>query len=427
MKQLQKMVNELQESNSVNYKKEILAKYPNNKEYLRLIYSPFKQFGVTSKNVIKLNRQLQDVEPVFSNDLIHLLTMLSDREITGHIAIASVQKFIDHNLEFEDLILSAIDKNLKCRIEADVINAVFPNCVPTFNVVLAKDYNKITKKPNFDKESWYCSRKLDGCRLLVVKMGEDVKCFSRTGKEFETLDVIKEEVSQLNIDNCVLDGEMCLVDENGQEDFQSVMSEIRRKDHTIKNPAYKIFDMLTIGEFVEEKGNTNLTERLNNLNKLMENYKGTCLQVLKQSFVPNLETLMEGVSAATKQGWEGLIIRHDVPYEGKRTNNLLKLKKFFDDEYVVTDIEIGKMRFALGNSEIEEEVMTKAVIKHKGFDVGVGSGWSIAQRRQFKNNPSDILGKTVTIQYFEETQNQDGGISLRFPTFKAIHGDKREI
>ena len=31
-----------------------------------------------------------------------------------------------------------------------------------------------------------------------------------------------------------------------------------------------------------------------------------------------------------------------------------------------------------------------------------------------------IIGKMITVQYFEETYNQNGGISLRFPTVKHI-------
>jgi DNA ligase-1 len=38
-----------------------------------------------------------------------------------------------------------------------------------------------------------------------------------------------------------------------------------------------------------------------------------------------------------------------------------------------------------------------------------------------------IVGKIITVQYFEETKNQDGGISLRFPTVKVVHGDQREL
>ena len=45
----------------------------------------------------------------------------------------------------------------------------------------------------------------------------------------------------------------------------------------------------------------------------------------------------------------------------------------------------------------------------------------------FYKNPDAILGKIITVQYFEETKNQEGGISLRFPTFKILHGEVRTV
>jgi len=38
----------------------------------------------------------------------------------------------------------------------------------------------------------------------------------------------------------------------------------------------------------------------------------------------------------------------------------------------------------------------------------------------------DIVGKTITVQYFEETANDKGGISLRFPTVKHIYENERD-
>ena len=65
------------------------------------------------------------------------------------------------------------------------------------------------------------------------------------GKEFTTLNKVKEAIEATGIINSVFDGEICLVDEDGNEDFQGVMKQLRRKDHQIENPAFMIFDMLT--------------------------------------------------------------------------------------------------------------------------------------------------------------------------------------
>ena len=71
------------------------------------------------------------------------------------------------------------------------------------------------------------------------------------------------------------------------------------------------------------------------------------------------------------------------------------------------------------------EMLSQVWIEHKGYKVKVGSGWTHDQRLQYMDG--SIVGKIITVQYFEETKNDKGGISLRFPTVKIVHGDKREV
>ncbi len=121
------------------------------------------------------------------------------------------------------------------------------------------------------------------------------------------------------------------------------------------------------------------------------------------------------------------MIRKDVEYEGKRSNDLLKIKKFHDDEYVVKSVEVGPFRLIDKSTKLEttEEVMTNVIIEHKGYDVSVGSGFSVEERRLFSENPDLIIGKEITVQYFEESSNKDSELSLRFPTIKKIWLDGR--
>ena len=65
-------------------------------------------------------------------------------------------------------------------------------------------------------------------------------------------------------------------------------------------------------------------------------------------------------------------------------------------------------------------VMRNVFITHKGTVVSVGSGFSLAERREYYKYPERIIGKEITVQYFEETTNQNGTVSLRFPTVKHI-------
>jgi len=66
-------------------------------------------------------------------------------------------------------------------------------------------------------------------------------------------------------------------------------------------------------------------------------------------------------------------------------------------------------------------------VEHKGNTVRVGSGFTIEQRQHFMKHPEDIMNKVVTVQYFEESQNQDGNYSLRFPVVKHIFEGERDV
>jgi len=50
----------------------------------------------------------------------------------------------------------------------------------------------------------------------------------------------------------------------------------------------------------------------------------------------------------------------------------------------------------------------------------VGSGFTDNERVRFRNDPDLILGKNITVQYKQESQDEDGNPSLQFPVFKAI-------
>jgi DNA ligase-1 len=356
-----------------------------------------------------------------------LLNALKDRQVTGHDAIGAVNTFIDKFPEYEELIHCIIDKDLKTRAGDKIINKAISDHIPEFSVALADKYD-----PNIVdwKDGWYVSRKIDGARCIaIVDDNGNTSFYSRTGKTFETLDIVAGGIKALGIKDVVFDGELCLVDDEGNEDFQGVMKELRKKDHTIANPSYKIFDMLTHDEFYSQKGEYNrpFGIRLKNLTELMKKNECPCLTLLEQSLVKDESHFQEWIAKSTQNSWEGLILRADELYKGKRSKDMLKWKSFNDAEYVVSDVEFGPFRYVLNGQEKEEEMLSCVTIKHKGYNVRVGSGFSIEQRQYFYKNPKEILGKIIRVNYFEETNNQDGGISLRFPTLAYIYGDSRDI
>lgn len=420
---LQKAVDELKADSSSTNKVELLKKHLKDdfvKKVFFYTYNPLYQFHVTS-SVCNKNKSLRSGS---YKDLFVLLDDLRTRKITGHEAVGCVNSFVQNHAEYKDLIYSIIDKDLKTRTAEKTINKAVPGLIPEFEVALSEKFEE--KHVDFDKNDWYASRKLDGVRCLIVADDAGkVTCFSRQGKVFETLGKVEEEVAKLGFKDIVIDCEVCLLN-NGDDDFQGIMKQIRRKDYTIPNPECKVFDLLSMDEFTSKKSKRTLSERWKDMNKMIPK-NHSVLHVLPQILVKNKDQYDLLMQEAAEKGWEGLILRKDATYQGKRSKDLLKCKNFFDAEYVVKKVEMGPFRYVVDGREHEEEMLSCVTIEHKGHEVRVGSGWNIEQRKNFYKNPKLILGKTILVQYFEETKNQEGGISLRFPTVKYLYGDKREV
>jgi len=427
LEKLQKFVDEMKSTSSLNEKKVIIDSIKNNEfitSALNYTYDPYKKYYVTSKSC-KKNSGLFKYN--IYNDLFNLLDDLSNRVITGHDSIAAVNGFVTANTKYKDLIFSIIDRNLEIRASDSVINKVIPNLIPTFDVALATKYEP--KFCDFENEVWLGSRKLDGVRCLIRKEGNKVTAYSRQGNEFTTIQKVLDEVALIPGD-FVLDGEICLMDKDGNEDFQGIMKQIKRKDHTIENPKYVIFDYLTLEEFANKEGTTKLQDRYTSLQtcfKISDLTFTNILSLLSQIQITGIDHLSEMIANADANGYEGIMLRKNAGYEGKRSKNLLKCKKFFDAEYEVLDIEFDSHRVIREGKEIVIPMLANVWIEHKGYRVAVGSGWNQEQRIRYQANPEQLLGKTITVQYFEETKNQEGGISLRFPTVKHVYENGRNV
>ena len=424
MKELRLFIDEMQATSSSLDKVTILKKQSLTiQSILEFTYNPYKQYHVTSKTCIK-NKDI--ITPYFGKTIFDLLEDLNTRHMTGHAAIGAVNYFVSKNKEYKELIYRIIDKDLEIRAGAKVINKAFPGLIPEFNVALAQNYDG---KCDWN-DSWYASRKLDGVRCLAV-VDEKGECtlYSRMGKEFTTLNKVKEAIEATNIINTVFDGEVCLMDKNGNEDFQSIMKQLRRKDHQIKNPVFMIFDMIHKPDFDKNKSEEILSERLHKLRSwigpqgIMKPFR--TLRYLDQFQITDGRHFDMWGQTASDNNWEGFMVRKDVGYEGKRSKNLLKVKTFHDAEYTVIDAEVDKMRIVKDGREEYFDMLAQVWIEHKGYKVKVGSGFTQEQRLKYAY--ADIIGKTITVQYFEETKNDKGGISLRFPTVKYIYEDKREM
>lgn len=118
---------------------------------------------------------------------------------------------------------------------------------------------------------------------------------------------------------------------------------------------------------------------------------------------------------------EGVMVNlADAPYEGKRTKNILKVKAMQDCDLKIIGFEegTGKNKGTLG----------AVIVDYKGFKVKVGSGFTDQDRDYFWANQKELLGRVITVQYFEETTNKkDNSLSLRFPVYLELREPEKEV
>lgn len=453
------------------------------REILQLIYNEQMKFGITSKNVVKFEDTKYEDSHYVNMKLVDFLKQLVETELTGHNALKVAVSFLADYPDHRETLLSIFDKDLKIRFGLKSVNAIIPDFVPEFNVSLGNSYNDKTKK-HIVSGDWYISRKLDGVRCItVVKVplpfNGDVEkvvieCYSRGGLQFSTLQKVKDEIKsnlneivpeiitlphavEENMLKFALDGEMCVIRSDGSEDYKTIVSEIKRKNRTVENPRYLVFDLLTYSEFkngVSEKERT-FSERLKILKKFLPCYsykkknekqkkrreddtKFSIIKLLPQfPFTEDMFLMMS--QEAETNGWEGLMLRKDAEYCGDRSNDILKVKRFETEEYEVKDVVFGEIGVINEGSGLQEQIetMVSVIIHHTGINintgnvdtnqVNVGSGFSQQERQMYYKNPELIKGKTISVQFFEKTNSKDGKESLRFPTFKGLHGKQRVI
>jgi bifunctional non-homologous end joining protein LigD len=180
---------------------------------------------------------------------------------------------------------------------------------------------------------WLFEVKWDGYRALATVRGGDATLTSRKGNDLTARfpSVAKAIGQATRTPDCVLDGEVCALDERGRSSF-SVMQQG-------SGPlVFYVFDVLELdGEPLIELP---LSERRERLETLLDRRNET---------VRLSETFEDGAalySAALEQGLEGVIAkRTDSRYQpGKRTRDWLKVKTHGRQEFVIAGFTKGQGR-----------------------------------------------------------------------------------
>jgi len=184
-------------------------------------------------------------------------------------------------------------------------------------------------------KEWLFEVKWDGYRALVYLSGGDVKLLSRKGNDFTErfANVAKELPKAVKTPDCVLDGEVCALDEEGRSSFSAM-----QQGKPATPIVYYVFDLLELdGEPLIGRP---IEERRKLLEKLLDKRNKT---VRLSEFFDDGKALLE---AAENQELEGVIAkRAGSRYAvGKRTRDWLKIKVHGGQEFVIAGYTKGKGR-----------------------------------------------------------------------------------
>lgn len=418
--------NKLKSDSSRTGKEKILEDNKDNKEFvsiLEFVYNPYIVTGISTKK-IKKNVRLANLHADIY-DIHSMMNYLRFNNSGKDIDISAIKEFLS-NLDSEEekeLVKQIATKDLKVGITSKTINKVYgEGFIPSFSVMLAESFSKYGEKL---KGIFYITQKLDGNRCLVTKdkFGK-ITFFTRKGQEIEGMNELAKEFEVLP-NNYAFDGELLLINKNNlpSDELFRETQKVVRKDGEKKDLEFHMFDLVPLDDFKIGKSTNTYEVRRNALdtwiNVLLHNSK--LVNVLPVLYVgDDKEKIAELMDTIVKEnGWEGLMVNSaDGLYESKRSRDLLKVKQMQTADLLCVSTEIadsGEFKGLIGRINVEYKTNT----------VGVGSGFTVEQRKYYTENPYEIIGKIVEVQYFEESQDsKTKQYSLRFPVFKGVREDK---
>ncbi len=418
-------VDEMVVSASRKHKQDVLTKYKDDeviKRYLKIAYDPYTVFGISTKKLSKIARPIDWFHAATVFELFDYLTAHNTGTLED-IAACQEMLFCAAELDgtLECLLSDLICKDLSIGCDAKTINSVIPGLIPTFNVMLAEKY--FDKPERVEGREFALTTKIDGGRIIALKENGSVSFYTRAGQRYEGLVDLEQEMSAKMPDNLCLDGEITLLADKGipSKDAYKQAMKITRKDGEKHGVKMKVFDCMTAEEFRNQYCKYDYVTRRADVELLFSARSFDYFELLPVLYKgSDTSMITKFLDEAITNDQEGVMINIcDSLYEFKRTTNLLKVKKMQTMDLQIVDFEEGSGKYA--------NTLGAILVRYKnGNVVKVGSGFTDWLRSEIWNNRSKYLDVICEIQYFEETTNQDGGESLRFPIFKDFRYDKVE-
>tara|TARA_Y100000593_G_scaffold21384_1_gene42868 strand:+ start:624 stop:1799 length:1176 start_codon:yes stop_codon:yes gene_type:complete len=252
--------------------------------------------------------------------------------------------------------------------------------------MLAQSYEKHKKKLKYP---CYTQPKLDGIRCLARRVGDVVTLYSRKGKVLDLVPHVNEALLKVLDDGDCADGELYTYG----WDFQKIISAIKKTNENTTGIQYWIYDLPNMKNRDEPFSERFSWPKRNKILKA-QGFNG-CLIPVETPQCETEEQLMMYEDRYIKRGFEGSMARNkDSKYLfGYRSKDLLKVKRFLDDEYEITGFTDG--------ISIETGCLIFTCKTKDGQEFSVRPIGTHDERKEMFKKGDTYIGKLLTVKYQE--------------------------
>lgn len=415
---LKDILNELNESNSSNYKLDILKKYKDNSELKKLLELTYNRnkynFNVSKNCIIKDNPILESNGSKTVDELLSALEILGEGTIRGneaHQFVYNHLKCLDN--DNKEIFLNALGRDLKIGLNVKSINKVFKNLIPKPNYMrCAVLSEKTLKKINFPA---FIQLKMDGTYREIHVADGQVSGKTRSGEEYFNPVLFKE---MENFPNGFYTGELTI---EGESRFTG-NGLINSLNPPYEKITFTVWDYLTDDDYLE-KTKTPYYSRFESLSDIIEKHESNRVKLVPNHEVNSIDEALKYVSDWMEQGLEGGVLKDkNNVFKNGTSGTQLKIKLKVDAEMRITGFTDGTI-----GTKREGKIGAIQFSNDEGTIKGQCSGFSDEELDLFTKNKDNLIGRIISVEFNDIVKSENNDYyALSHPVFIEIRNDKDE-
>ena len=416
---LKDILNELNESNSSNYKLDILKKYKDNSELKKLLELTYNRnkynFNVSKNCIVKDNPSILESNGSKTVDeLLSALEILGEGTIRGneaHQFVCNHLKCLDN--DNKEIFLNVLGRDLKIGLNVKSINKVFKNLIPKPNYMrCAVLSEKTLKKINFPA---FIQLKMDGTYREIHVADGQVSGKTRSGEEYFNPVLFKE---MENFPNGFYTGELTI---EGESRFTG-NGLINSLNPPYEKITFTVWDYLTDEDYLE-KSKTPYYSRFESLSDIIEKHESNRVKLVPNHEVNSIDEALKYVSDWMEQGLEGGVLKDkNNVFKNGTSGTQLKIKLKVDAEMRITGFTDGTI-----GTKREGKIGAIQFSNDEGTIKGQCSGFSDEELDLFTKNKDNLIGRIISVEFNDIVKSENNDYyALSHPRFIEIRNDKED-